>query len=80
MQQLPPMDSTNSMAAKAPTPPMTQAHYTKINGMLRDIADLEKQIQTAQAGKVECSDSDAYCQSLKSQLEALKSAYFPNKP
>jgi hypothetical protein len=60
--------------------PLTDADRKKINDRLRDLENLQRDIELAEQAKCPIGDEGAQCRFLKERLMLLKQTYFPNMP
>ena len=66
--------------AGLPRPPLTDRDYSKINEQLTRLAQAQLEIDKANEAGFPCSEMDAECKQRKAMLEAIKRAYFPDRP
>lgn len=64
----------------ASPPPLTDKDYTDLNRHLDELARLQADINRAAAAGVDCTEPTSHCAYLISQLQAIKRAYFPDRP
>lgn len=60
--------------------PLTDADYRKINDQLGKLKLAWDEAQRAVQAGFPCQPEDAMCQELMSRLQAIKKAYFPERP
>lgn len=60
--------------------PLDSTDYMQINTQLRDLENLQKDLQQAQAANIDCENDPQHCQYLIDSLNKIKQVYFPGKP
>lgn len=60
--------------------PLAARDYTRMNDALSALNRAFRKIDLATAAGIDCESRKAECEYLQSQIEKMKSVYFPHKP
>lgn len=60
--------------------PLSDNDYAKINKHLALLENVRQEIEKATQAGMPCDEMDQQCHALRDRLQAIKAAYFPDRP